>query len=58
LARGDAVVSPIRPGYGATGGDGDGHGLSRHPHQLWQPFVDAFLATIDFPARTAGTNKP
>ena len=30
--------------------DGDGHGLSRHAQRLWAPYVDAFLATIDFPA--------
>jgi len=30
--------------------DGDGHGLSRHAAQLWASYVDAFLATIDFPA--------
>ena len=30
--------------------DGDGHGLSRHVRTLWAPQVDAFLATIDFPA--------
>ncbi len=34
--------------------DGDGHGLSRHAPALWAPYVDAFLATIEFdrpPAR-------
>ncbi len=29
--------------------DNDGHGLSRHQARLWAPYVDAFLATIDFP---------
>ena len=33
--------------------DGDGHGLSRHAKRLWAPYVDAFLATVDFPAVTA-----
>jgi dienelactone hydrolase len=33
--------------------DGDGHGLSRHAQRLWAPYVDAFLATIDFPATGA-----
>ena len=33
--------------------DGDGHGLSRHAKRLWAPYVDSFLATIDFPAATA-----
>jgi len=33
--------------------DGDGHGLSRHAQRLWAPYVDAFLATIDFPAARA-----
>lgn len=29
--------------------DNDGHGLSRHQARLWAPYVDGFLATIDFP---------
>ena len=30
--------------------DGNGHGLSTHAQRLWAPYVDNFLATIDFPA--------
>ena len=33
--------------------DGDGHGLSRHSRHLWAPYVDSFLATIDFPVAGA-----
>ena len=33
--------------------DGDGHGLSRHAQRLWAPYVESFLATIDFPATGA-----
>jgi dienelactone hydrolase len=33
--------------------DGDGHGLSRHAASMWAPAVDAFVARIGFPARTA-----
>lgn len=36
--------------------DGDGHGLSRHPKSLWAPYVESFLATIDFPAASAARN--
>ncbi len=31
--------------------DGDGHGLSRHQQRLWAPYVNEFLATIDFPGK-------
>jgi hypothetical protein len=36
--------------------DGDGHGLSRHPQALWAPYVESFLAKVDFlrPAAAAG----
>ena len=30
--------------------DGNGHGLSSHAQRLWEPYVNDFLATIDFPA--------
>ena len=30
--------------------DGNGHGLSSHAPRLWAPYVNDFLATIDFPA--------
>jgi len=30
--------------------DGNGHGLSGHAQRLWAPYVNDFLATIDFPA--------
>ena len=33
--------------------DNDGHGLSRHQARFWAPTVDAFLATVDFPATAA-----
>lgn len=33
--------------------DNDGHGLSRHQARLWAPYVDGFLATIDFPPTTS-----
>ena len=29
--------------------DGNGHGLSSHAQRLWAPYVNDFLATIDFP---------
>jgi dienelactone hydrolase len=40
--------------------DNDGHGLSRHQARLWAPYVDAFLATVDFPAgsTTKAAQKP
>jgi dienelactone hydrolase len=33
---------------------GSAHGLSSHASSLWAPYVDTFLATIDFPVMVAG----
>ncbi len=37
---------------------GKGHGLSARAPRLWAPAVDAFLATIDFPATPAPSAAP